>query len=251
MRALGRDDDALKSRVVVVTGSGRGLGACIARSAARLGARVVVNARTESAAVTAAAIREEGAEALAVRADVSDYEQARGMVEQTRRAFGRLDVLVNTVGSFLWKPVADLEPAEWRATFASNLDSAYNTCRLALPLMRERHWGRILNFGSVGSAHAIGQPEVAAYSAAKAAVVAFSKALALEEARQGVTVNVICPGVFVEDETSPSSRKVAERVPVGRVGRWEDVARAVLFFASPAADFLTGQVLDVAGGWQP
>jgi 3-oxoacyl-[acyl-carrier protein] reductase len=117
--------------------------------------------------------------------------------------------------------------------------------------MRAQHWGRIVNFGSVGAADAFGQPEVAACSAAKAAVVAFSKALALEEARRGITVNVVCPGVFVDGGESAPGERLTERVPVGRVGRHEDVVRAVLFFASPAADFVTGQVVDVAGGWRP
>lgn len=245
--------ETLKDKVVLVTGSGRGLGACLARAAAARGARVVVNARSDASRAEAVAesIRKSGNEAIAARADVSDYQQTRGLVEQVRSAFGRLDVLVNTVGSFLWKPVADMEPAEWRATVASNLDSVYNTCRLALPLMRTQRWGRIVNFGSVGAAQTVGQPEVAACSAAKAAVIAFSKALALEEARGGITVNVVCPGVFLDGKKTPASTALVERVPVGRAGLHDDVARAVFFFASPAADFLTGQVLDVAGGWRP
>ena len=115
--------------------------------------------------------------------------------------------------------------------------------------MRRQHWGRIVNFGAVGAERTLGQPEVAACSAAKAAVIAFSKALALEEARCGITVNVVCPGVFFEDEKDTAAARMAERVPVGRPGFPGDVARAVFFFASPAADFLTGQVLSVAGGW--
>jgi NAD(P)-dependent dehydrogenase (short-subunit alcohol dehydrogenase family) len=244
-------DETLTGRTVLVTGSGRGLGACIAKAAALRGARVVLNARRDGAAEATAAIQAAGGDALGVRADVSDYEQARVLVDGARRAFGRIDVVVNTVGSFLWKPIADMEPAEWRATFASNLDSTYNTCRLALPSMREQHWGRIVNLGSVGAQNAVGQPEVAACSAAKAAVIAFSRSLALEEARRGITVNVVCPGAFLEGESTALSEKLAERVPVGRAGLHADVARAVLFFASPAADFLTGQVLDVAGGWRP
>jgi NAD(P)-dependent dehydrogenase (short-subunit alcohol dehydrogenase family) len=245
--------ETLKDKVVLVTGSGRGLGAYLAHAAAARGARVVVNARSDvpRAEAVAESIRKSGKGAIAERADVSDYEQTRGLVEAARSAFGGIDVLVNTVGSFLWKPVADMEPAEWRATVASNLDSVYNTCRLVLPLMRAQRWGRIVNFGSVGAAHTVGQPEVAACSAAKAAVIAFSKALALEEARGGITVNVVCPGVFVDGEKTLASATLVERVPVGRAGLHDDVARAVFFFASPAADFLTGQVLDVAGGWRP
>ena len=106
-------------------------------------------------------------------------------MDETVRVFGRVDVLVNAVGAFAWKPVADTAPEEWRALMASNLDSVYHMSRLVLPSMRQNHWGRIVNLGAVGAERTDAQPKVAAYSAAKAAVVAFSKALALEEARCG------------------------------------------------------------------
>ena len=128
------------------------------------------------------------------RADVTVFDEADALVKETLRAFGRLDVLVNTVGVFGWKPVAEVGPAEWRAMLASNLDSVYHMSHLALPHMRRNHWGRIVNVGAVGAERAEGRSNVAAYSAAKAGVIAFSKALALEEARCGITVNVVCPG---------------------------------------------------------
>lgn len=242
-------EETLEGRVVLVTGSGCGLGASLARAAAARGARVVVNCRSEAARAAAlvAELTRSGAQALAFRADVTDHEQARGLVDEALRAFGRIDVLFNTVGSFLWKPVADMSPGEWRATVASNLDSVYNMCRLVLPSMRQNRFGRIVNLGAVGAERTLGQPEVAAYCAAKAAVTAFSKALALEEARGGITVNVICPGVFVDGD-EPAAASVKQRVPVGRSGTHDDIVRAALFFASPAADFLTGQVLAIAGG---
>jgi 3-oxoacyl-[acyl-carrier protein] reductase len=245
--------ELLRGMVVLVTGSGRGLGAAIARAAAERKARVVLNCRRNAQALQALAddLVSAGSEVLPLRADVSVFDEARGLVEETLKTFGRVDVLINTVGSFLWKPVADMEPGEWRATVASNLDSVFNMCRLALPAMRQQRWGRIVNLGSVGAERTLGQPEVAACSAAKAAVIAFSKALALEEARRGITVNVVCPGVFLTDnEKSEPTARLADRVPVGRAGGCDDVARAVFFFASPAADFVTGQVLAVAGGWQ-
>ncbi|HET7292150.1 MAG TPA: SDR family NAD(P)-dependent oxidoreductase [Vicinamibacteria bacterium] len=240
--------ESLKGRVAIVTGSGHGLGASLARAAAARGAAVVVNCRSDGvrAQTLADELGREGGRALAVRADVADYEQAGALVGEALHAFGRIDVLFNTVGAFLWKPVADLDPREWRATVSSNLDSVFNMCRLVLPPMRQSRYGRIVSFGAVGAERALGQPEVAAYSAAKAAVIAFSRALALEEARGGITVNVVCPGVFVDgDEAAPY---VVQRVPVGRAGTHEDIVRAALFFASPAADFVTGQVLSVAGG---
>lgn len=250
---MSRDDQGgLQGKVVLVTGSGRGLGASMVRAASARRARVVVNCRTNqrSAESVGREVQQAGGEALVCRADVSDYEQAKGLVDETLRAFGRIDVLVNTVGGFLWKPVVEMEPGEWRAMMASNMDSVYNMCRLCLPHMRRNHWGRIVNLGSVGAERTFGQSKVSAYSAAKAAVVAFSKALALEEARCGVTVNVVCPGV-VADAVVPEhpAANLSDRVPAGRPGAPEDVTHAVLFFASPGAEFITGQVLAVAGGW--
>jgi 3-oxoacyl-[acyl-carrier protein] reductase len=252
------EHDALRGKVVLVTGSGRGLGAQLARAAARRRARVVINCRSDERAAESVAleVQRAGGEALVCRADVADYEQARGLVEETLKVFGRLDVLVNAVGAFSWKPVAEMPPAEWRQLLASNLDSVYHMCRLALPHMRRHHWGRIVNMGAVGAERALGQPQVSAYSAAKAAVIAFSRSLALEEARCGITVNVISPGALMDDGPARLSRSahahtgLEDRVPVGRSGSPEDVVRAVYFFVSPAADFLTGQVLSVAGGWQ-
>ena len=136
---------------------------------------------------------------------------------------------------------------------ASNLDSVYNMSRLLLPHMRKNHWGRIVNLGAVGAERTDAQPKVAAYAAAKAAVVAFSKALALEEARSGITVNVVSPGVLADGDDRRAGVENAyaeDRIPVGRPGGAEDLVRAVLFFCSPAADFVTGQVLAVAGGWR-
>lgn len=245
--------DQLRGKVVLVTGSGCGLGAWIARAAARHQARVIVNClRDERRAETLGAeLQRIGGEALVFRADVTAFGEAQALVAAVLKAFGRVDVLVNTVGGFAWKPVADLEPAEWRAMMASNLDSVYNMSRLVIPHMRRNHFGRIVNLGAVGAERTVGHPKVSAYSAAKAAVIAFSKALALEEARCGITVNVVSPGVLADGEQSVHALDhSADRIPVGRPGSPDDVVRAVLFFCSPAADFVTGQVVAVAGGWR-
>lgn len=248
-------DAGVRDKVFLITGSGRGLGASLARAAAADGARVVVNCRRNhrQAEAVGEEIRRAGGKALVCRADVCEFEQARTLMDDTLKAFGCIDVLVNTVGGFAWKPVAETEPSEWRGMIASNLDSVYNMCRLAIPHMRRRHWGRIVNLGAVGAERTFGQAKVAAYSAAQAAVIAFSKALALEEARCGITVNVVCPGLLA-DGPAPAPEQpnlnLGDRVPVGRPGTPDDVVRAVLFFASPSAAFLTGQVLAVAGGWR-
>jgi NAD(P)-dependent dehydrogenase (short-subunit alcohol dehydrogenase family) len=242
--------DSLRDRVFLVTGSGRGLGAAVARAAAAAGASVALNCRSEhrGAEILAAEIAAGGGRAIACRADVTEPGSARQLVDETVRVFGRVDVLVNTVGAFTWKPLCEVEPAEWRAVFASNLDSVYHLCRFVLPHMRRQHWGRIVNLGAVGAESSSGEPQRAAYAAAKSAVVALSRSLALEEARCGITVNVVSPGLIEDDGEGPAPSALEGRVPVGHAGRLDDVVRAVLFFASPAAGFVTGQVLAVAGG---
>jgi len=246
----------LSDRVALVTGSSRGLGAAVVRAMAEEGARVVVHCRRENglAAGVASEIREAGGEVLLIHGDVCSFEDARTVVERAVDHFGRLDVLVNTVGDFQWRGLIDLEPAEWRSVLASNLDSVFHMCRLAVPHMRERRFGRIVNFAAVGAAQAQGEPETGAYSAAKAGVVALSRALALEEARAGITVNVVAPGLLrgepngtLERET-PVDAALGDRVPVGHAGCAADVVRTVLFLTSPAAEFVTGQVIEVAGG---
>jgi NAD(P)-dependent dehydrogenase (short-subunit alcohol dehydrogenase family) len=249
------EQDGLRDKVVLVTGSGHGLGAGLVRALAQQRARVVVNCRQDRKRAEALGqeVQRTGGEALVCRADVTVFEEAEALVQETLKAFGRLDVLVNTVGVFGWKPVAEVGPAEWRAMLASNLDSVYHMCHLAVPHMRPNHWGRIVNVGAVGADRAEGRSNVAAYSAAKAGVIAFSKALALEEARCGITVNVVCPGVIADGESEEPEANhghLGDRIPVGRAGTPGDVVRAVLFFLSPSADFLTGQVLGVAGGWR-
>ena len=247
-------ENGLKGRVVLVTGSGRGLGAAVAKAAGGEKAKVVVNCQQhlKAAEAVATAVRKAGGEALAYRADVTDIEQAQGLIDHVGKTWGGVDIVVNTVGSLNWKSFSDLEPAEWHRVIASNLDSVFHTCRLVLPHMREKRLGRIVNFAAVGAEATLGEPQMAAYSAAKAGVVAFSKALALEEARRGITVNVVSPGLL-QDETGNKDAKAADqmlgdRVPVGHAGRSADVVRAVLFFVTPAAEFVTGQVLEVAGG---
>src|SRR5580704_2238787 len=145
-------------------------------------------------------LQAQGAECFAVEADATDPEKVQFLIDAVLERFGRLDILVNNVGEFNWKLVADTSADEWQKVIASNLYSVFHTSKAALPAMRRQHWGRIINLGAVGAERAFGQGTISAYAAAKAAVVSFSRSLAIEEAKAGITVNVINPSNIDERE---------------------------------------------------
>ena len=244
---------SLKNRVALVTGASRGIGKEIALTLGRAGARVAVSYRTHKLAAqkVVSALQSRGAEGLAIATDVTDAARVKELVDRVVGHFGRLDILVNNVGDFEWKPVADSSIAEWQAILTSNLYSVFYTCKCALMSMRRQHWGRIVNLGAVGSERAFGQAKISAYSAAKAGMVAFTRSLALEEARYGITANVVNPPIIDQKELSleEAERITDARFPVGRPATARDVAEAVKFFASEESAFVTGQVLNVSGGW--
>jgi NAD(P)-dependent dehydrogenase (short-subunit alcohol dehydrogenase family) len=243
----------LRNRVALVTGASRGIGKEIALTLGRAGLRLAVSYRTNKlgAQKVVADLRALGAEGLALATEVTDPGRVKELVDAVTRHFGRLDILVNNVGEFEWKPVVDSTEEEWRAVIASNLYSAFYATKFALPFMRRQHWGRIINLGAVGAERAFGQAKISAYSAAKAGIVAFTRSVALEEARNGITANVVNPPVIDDKEMSleEAQRLTDARFPVGRPATGRDVGEAVKFFASEEAAFITGQVLNVSGGW--
>lgn len=244
---------ALRNRVALVTGASRGIGKEIALTLGRAGLRVALAYRTNKlgAQKVVADLRALGAESLALATEVTDPGRVKELVDAVAKQFGRLDILVNNVGEFEWKPVVDSTVEEWHAVIASNLYSVFYATKFALPFMRRQHWGRIINLGAVGAERAFGQAKISAYSAAKAGIVAFTRSVALEEARNGITANVVNPPVIDEKELSleEAQRLTDARFPVGRPATGRDVGEAVKFFASEEAAFITGQVLNVSGGW--
>jgi 3-oxoacyl-[acyl-carrier protein] reductase len=244
---------ALRNRVALVTGASRGIGKEITLTLARAGLRVALSYRTNKlgAQKVVAAIRALGSEGLALATEVTDPARVKELIDAVAKHFGRLDVLVNNVGDFVWKPVIESTVEEWNAVIASNLYSVFYATKFALPIMRTQHWGRIINLGSVGAERAFGQAKISAYSAAKAGLVAFTRSVALEEARHGITANVVSPPVIDDKELSweEAQRLTDARFPVGRPATGRDVGEAVRFFASEEAAFVTGQVLNVSGGW--
>lgn len=243
----------LVNRVALITGGGRGLGKGIALSLASEGMRLALCYRGNRTAAqrTARQVQTRGAEALLLQADVTKPAQAEKVVTGTTQHYGRLDVLVNNVGEFGWGPVIESSVAEWERIITSNLLSVFYVSKQVLPIMRKQGWGRIVNLGAAGAGRAFGQAKISAYSAAKAAVASFTRSLAIEEARYGITVNMVNPSSVDDQElTREEAGRIRDtRFPVGRPPSAEDVAAAVKFFLSEDAGYTTGQVMTVSGGW--
>ena len=243
----------LRGRVALITGGSRGIGRGIAEGLAREGVRIAISYRTNKSAAqtTLKHLQEAGVESLAVEADATEEAQVNVMIGKVQERFGRLDILVNNVGEFNWKPVLESSREEWQDIIESNLYSVFYTSKAVLPVMRRQRWGRIVNLGAVGAERAFGQGTISAYAAAKAAVVSFTRSLAIEEAKHGITVNVVNPSnVDERGLTADEARRIRDaRAPIGRPPSTDDVTCAVSFFASDAADYITGQVLNVTGGW--
>jgi 2-hydroxycyclohexanecarboxyl-CoA dehydrogenase len=242
----------LTSQVAIVTGGGQGIGRGIALALAAQGADVAifdVNPATASETVTA--IHAKGRRALAITVDVTDLSHVEVATAEVRAEFGRLDVLVNNVGWTPNEPFLDSAPETWRKIVAVNYLGTLNCTRAALTAMIAGRHGRIISIAS--DAARVGTPREAVYAGAKAAIIGFSKSLAAEVARHGITVNVVSPATvdtpLLRGMLRPDQIERREKAnPMGRLGRPEDVAAAVVFFASPGAGYVTGQVLSVNGG---
>lgn len=243
----------LADRVVLVTGSGRGIGAEIAAKAGAEGARVAVHYLTSEAGAqqTLQRVRDAGAEAEVFHADLGDGAQAERLVRRVVEQFGRVDALVNNAGSMPVTPFLEIEPSEWDAVIRTDLTAAFHTSRAVLPSMVERGSGAIVNIASrLGQ---IGAIEVAHYCAAKAGLMGLTRALAREFGPLGVRVNSVAPGLTESDmttelmQTEEGQRRLKD-LPLGRLGRPEEVADAVIFLLSDASSLFLGQTLNPNSG---
>jgi 3-oxoacyl-[acyl-carrier protein] reductase len=191
-----------------------------------------------------------GSKAAIIRADVSSESGAAGAVAATVAEFGRLDILVNNVGDFLYKPLLNVTPHEWKDTIQNNLDSAFHCSTHAVPHMKKHKWGRIVNLGVAGCDNARAFPNTTAYNIAKTGVLILAKSLAREVASVGITVNVVAPGLI---DTGAMTRRMIKKfeaaLPMRRAGTPDEVAGVVLFLASEAASYITGACITVSGGW--
>ncbi|WP_285706526.1 3-oxoacyl-ACP reductase FabG [Microtetraspora sp. NBRC 16547] len=244
-------------RTAIVTGAARGIGAAVAKWLARDGLAVgVIDLDEADCAGTVEAIRGEGGSAVAVAADVADEAAVTAAVARVAAELGPPTVLVNNAGVGPRADLVEMTTQQWDAVLGVNLRGPFFVTRAVVPHMIEAGWGRIVTMSSIS---AVGDAARVDYASAKAGLIGFTKSLALQLGRHGITANAIAPGFVVSDMTRASARRLgrdfeefqrsaAESIPVGRVGRPEDIAHTASYLVSPEAGFVSGQVIYVAGG---
>ena len=241
-----------KDKVAIVTGAGQGIGRIVAMELARMGAAVtVVDIAKELGDSVVKEIEEAGGKAVASATDLADKEQVDQMVANTVSVFGGVDILVNNAGWMRNQPFLEDTPDYWDRLIDVNFKAQIYTCRAVIESMTERGGGSIVNVAS--DAARVGSPRQSVYAGSKAAVIGFSKALVTEVSKLGIRINVVSPsttdtplarGSLTDDQIARREKAI----PLGRIGRAEDQANAILFFLSPQSEYITGQVLSVNGG---
>ncbi|HEX2171295.1 MAG TPA: 3-oxoacyl-ACP reductase family protein [Dehalococcoidia bacterium] len=243
---------SLRGHVAFISGAGRNIGRAIALELAAEGADVVLNTRRSKEEIerVAAEVRELGVRALPLLGDVGLSSDIEILAERALAEFGKVDILVNNAAIRPEKPFLELTENDWRSVLAVDMDAAFYTCQAFLPGMIAQKWGRIINLGGVHAMH--GHPHRVHVSAAKNGVWGLTKSIALEFAAQGVTANVVAPGVIDTQRDDPNRQQrfesVAAKIPVGRMGTVEEIASICGYLASDRAAFLTGQIIGVNGG---
>ena len=239
-------------KTALVTGAAGGIGSAVAKKLCEAGFCTVIHYNTseEKAKALSSALVCAGFEAFPLQADLTDPAAAAALVEEVLARCGRLDVLVNNAGLAQQKLFDTVTDADWNAVVGANLNAAFYCCRAAVPQMLRQKSGRIVNVSSMWGQ--VGASCEVAYSAAKAGIIGLTKALAKELAPSGVTVNCVAPGAvdtaMMAGFSAEDVAALCEEIPLGRLGRPEEIAAAAAFFASPEASYITGQVLGVNGG---
>ncbi len=241
----------LDGQTAIVTGAGRGIGRAIAHELAETGANVVINYVTsgDAAHELAKEIEQIGPKALVVQADVTDYDHVSEMIKQTMQTFGQIDILVNNAGITRDKTLKNMTKEHWDEVINVNLSSLFNCTKQVLPFMLERKYGRIVNISSfVAQGGNVGQSN---YATTKAGIIGFTKSIALEVSRYGITVNAVCPGFTETDMLAavPENirQRILEKIPMGRFGKSEEIATCVRYIVSEG-DYMTAQAISINGG---
>jgi len=237
----------LSGRTALVTGSAKGLGEGLTLELARCGADVAVhyNTSADAAETVAATARDAGAEATTVQGDVTDPAAVDDIFDAVETDLAPVDVLVNNVGAFAPRHWSDIDYDTWRTVMETNLDATYLCARRALPAMREADYGRIVNVGYASSEKGLVSPKNFPYFAAKAGVLMFTRMLAADTQGDGITVNAVSPYVVENSDEFPAE------LPRDRPASFDDIAQAVRFFLEADSDYLSGQNVEVSGGWLP
>lgn len=248
----------LTGKKALVTGGSRGIGQGIVMALAKQGAEVAINyhSRQEEAEKVAVEIKQMGREAFTVQADIAQPDEIARMMADIKTKWGRLDILVNNAGVLGMSPVQEMKDEEWSRVLDTNLKGCFMVTKAVLPMMGGERPGRIINIASIASGQiGIGAPGAAHYDASKAGIIAFSESLAGEVAGKNITVNSVAPGVIATDmvagiiQNEQAAKGYLARIPKGRWGKPEDIGAAVAFLASDEADYITGTVLYVDGGY--
>ncbi len=240
---------SLAGKVALVLGSAKNMGAAIAVALAKEGAKVAVHYRSseKEAMSTFGKVKSLSPGSILAKCDIENESELKALFSQIEKEYGRLDMLVNCVGDFIWKKMSETSREELESVMRNNMLSAYSAMKAALPLMRKNCFGRIINFGSAGSERIMVREMTSPYYAAKTGLYMISKSLSSECIRDGITINMVSPGMLATSVAGPG----IDKMPAGRYAEFGDIVNAVMFLISEKSSYITGANIEVAGGWWP